>query len=151
MRMQVHLEGDNAWPDLAKKHPPVQGVEIVAVACLPAGMTSGEPSVMFRCHGEKGKVVLAQTSVKMLLVAAEAIKQKYGAEIKSEAFYVLDPKTAAEMEAAGEFKPLKCSVCGRTAIVKDTDSISPDFDQAQEDALRWNKTGKCPGCEAASN
>lgn len=78
--MMPHLSvlphGDGAWPDLAAKD--VAHVQTFAVAGLPAGMASGAPSVMLRLDLPDGRVVLAETSLKLFLSAADALRVAHG-------------------------------------------------------------------------
>lgn len=77
--MTIIMKGDNAWPDLAGKDvihlsngaPPLQ------VAVLDGGMQSGRPSVALRVDLPDGKVVIAETTARLLCTAAKAIMAKY--------------------------------------------------------------------------
>ena len=75
------MDGDNCWPDLkdnldkvihlANDAPPLQ------VALLDKGMTSGRPSVMLRIDLPDGRVVLAETSLRLFALACRAFASKY--------------------------------------------------------------------------
>ena len=76
----VHLEGDGCWPDLDRDKivhlgnaaPPIH------VACLERGVSSGRPSVGFRLDLPNGQVVIAETSVRLFLHAADLVRLRYG-------------------------------------------------------------------------
>lgn len=74
--LDVLLNGDGAWPELAERD--VTKAERVAIAGLGRGMVSGAPSVMIRIDQPDGRVVIAETSLKLLLTAADALKARYG-------------------------------------------------------------------------
>ena len=79
--MNINLEGDGVWPDLAEKAAAGQFVSVkdtIGVACLPHGMLSGKPAVAFRLDLEDGTTVVAETSLALFLTAADAYKAKYG-------------------------------------------------------------------------
>lgn len=75
----INLSGDKAWPDLdpakiihlANDAPPMH------VAVLDMGMDSGRPSVALRIDLPDGKTVVAETSARLFVSAALAIKAKY--------------------------------------------------------------------------
>ena len=75
--LRLDLNGDNCWPegrfnDIIRVPP-----ENLALATLDAGMASGRPSLAIRVDLPDGKVVFVETSVKLFLVAAAAIRAKY--------------------------------------------------------------------------
>jgi hypothetical protein len=82
-QMELILEGDGAWPDLAERMrrgrvihlgndaPPIQ------IAALAGGMASGQPSVMLRLELPDGRTVLAETSLRLFLLAAHALAGRY--------------------------------------------------------------------------
>ena len=74
--INLNLDGDGVWPDLADK----QLVEAAAihVAALSGGMASGKPSVTIRMDLPDGSVVIGQTSLALFLAAADALVIKYG-------------------------------------------------------------------------
>ena len=83
--IKVILEGDNCWTDLAEK---IQDGKVtwlrggnISIAALSKGTTSGRPSISIRIDLPDGKVVIAETSLRLFLGAAEAFKAKYGAEL----------------------------------------------------------------------
>lgn len=71
-------DGDGCWPDLAGKEliEPAQG--IINLAGLAGGMVSGKPSVGIRVNLPDGRVVIAQTSLRLFLTCADALKARYG-------------------------------------------------------------------------
>ena len=76
----VQVTGDGAWPDLAGKE--VIGYDEIMqplqIAGLAGGLASGKPSVTLRVDLPDGRVVLAQTSLALLLTAADALRARYG-------------------------------------------------------------------------
>ena len=74
--MDINLDGDNAWPDLRSKQNKIIHIsegETVKVCALDGGMSSGKPSVCFRIDLPDGRVVLAETSARLFVMAAAAI------------------------------------------------------------------------------
>ena len=74
--LHLNLEGDGAWPDLLDKV--VHRVSEFHISALAGGMSGGSPSVSFRIDLPTGEVVLAETSLALLLTAADALKARYG-------------------------------------------------------------------------
>ncbi len=72
----LHLAGDNAWPDLQEKG--FTAGEITSVAALEKGTALGLPAVMFRIELPDGKVVLAQTTLRLFLAAASSMRARFG-------------------------------------------------------------------------
>jgi len=82
--LKVIAEGDGVWPDLANRMDDVihlKDDDVIQVSGLSAGMTSGRPSVAFRFDLPDGQVVIAETSVRLFLAAAEILRARYGAEV----------------------------------------------------------------------
>lgn len=84
--IKVILEGDNCWTDLADKIKDgsvtwLKDGVVLSIAALSKGMASGKPSISIRIDLPDGKVVIAETSMRLFLGAAEAFKAKYGAEL----------------------------------------------------------------------
>lgn len=77
--MQINLDGDGVWPDLHEKE--VINTLVVAVAALGGGMTSGRPSVSFRIDLPDGRVVIAETSMRIFVNAANAFRIRYEKEL----------------------------------------------------------------------
>jgi len=80
--LSVILDGDNCWPDIRTRQQDVihlgNNAPPIQVACLTGGMTSGLPSVTFRIDLPDGKVVLAETSLRLFQIAAAAITARFG-------------------------------------------------------------------------
>jgi hypothetical protein len=75
--MKIYLEADGLWPDLAKLEEEgrlVQPSGALEVAYLEGGMASGAASVAIRIPLPDGRVVFAQTSVKLWLAASAAFQ-----------------------------------------------------------------------------
>lgn len=78
--LTVKLNGDGAWPDLAQADiihlgndaPPIQ------LSALPGGMASGLPSVAIRIDLPDGRTVIAETSMRLFVSAADALAARYG-------------------------------------------------------------------------
>jgi len=77
IKLEVILDGDGAWPDLANKKI-IRVTQGIQIAGLSRGMTSGAPSVSIRIDLPDGRTVIAETSLKLFVGAAEALKAKYG-------------------------------------------------------------------------
>lgn len=74
----LHTNGDNCWPELLEK---IERNEVVQAdpaalqfARLPGGMKSGASSVTIRVDLPDGRVVLVETSLKMLVAVARAFE-----------------------------------------------------------------------------
>lgn len=97
--VQIILEGDGVWPDLAAKQEAGtlvwlglgNGVPPIQIGALAGGMTSGEPSVAIRLDLPDGRTVVAELSLRLFMAAAHAFAARYG-----------DPST---MMATVEFGP----------------------------------------------
>lgn len=74
--LHIILDGDGAWPDLKDKR--CKQARDISISGLPAGMSSGRPSVTIRMDMPDGQTVLGETSLRLLLTAADALKAKYG-------------------------------------------------------------------------
>lgn len=73
--LKIHLEGDRCWPDLASKQPPVS--QDIEIAALPRGTVAGAPALMFRINLPDGGVVLAETTLRLLVGAVRVICAKH--------------------------------------------------------------------------
>jgi hypothetical protein len=77
----VKLEGDGAWPDLDARRADIihlgNGTNI-DLATLEAGMTSGRMSCAFRIDLPDGRIVIAETSWRLLATAVKAIAARHG-------------------------------------------------------------------------
>lgn len=70
----INLDGDNAWPDLrANLDKIIHITEGMRACALDGGMASGKPSVCFRIDLPDGRIVLAETSARLFVMAAAAI------------------------------------------------------------------------------
>lgn len=69
-----------AWPELDRDRiiHVGEGAPPIGVAVLEGGMASGAPSVALRVDLPDGKVVVAETSLKLFLAAADALKARFG-------------------------------------------------------------------------
>lgn len=79
--LTIHLDGDNAWPDLASKRDQIIHLAddaVIEVAALPGGMTSGRTSIAFRFDLPDGRTVIAETSWRLLATTVRAIAARYG-------------------------------------------------------------------------
>jgi hypothetical protein len=78
--------GDNQWPELQSKEliQVGEGADI-GVGALDAGMTSGLPSVALFIPLPDGRVVFAETSLRLFLTAADLLLARFG-----------DPRKASE-------------------------------------------------------
>lgn len=75
--LDIILDGEGCWSDLVGSASVVPG-ELKAVALLEGGMQSGKASVSFRIHLPDGKVVIAETSLSLLIGATRAFTAKTG-------------------------------------------------------------------------
>ncbi len=72
--INLKLDGDGAWPELIDQPVIHLGNDTaIGLAVLPAGMTSGRPSVMFRLDLPDGQVVCAEASWRVLATACQGI------------------------------------------------------------------------------
>ena len=82
--MTIILDGDKCWPDLTNQSGDgmadkvIDGGSIDAMACLPMGTSGGNPSVSVRINLPDGRVVIAQTTLALLLSAGDAFKARHG-------------------------------------------------------------------------
>jgi hypothetical protein len=81
--LRIVLDGEGAFPELAQLHE--QGLLIhltddadIAVTSLAGGMQSGDPSAAFVFRLPDGRAVFAETSLRLLLTAADALKSRHG-------------------------------------------------------------------------
>jgi hypothetical protein len=78
--INLRLEGDGGIPEMAeaiKKNKVIEVDEIV-LSALEGGMKSGAPSVSIGIPLPDGRWVFAQTSLRLFLACAEALKIRYG-------------------------------------------------------------------------
>lgn len=77
--INLKLDGDGAWPDLMDRGVIHLGDDTeIGMCVLPAGMTSGRPSVAFRFDLPDGGAVMAEASWRVLATAVRAIAARYG-------------------------------------------------------------------------
>jgi hypothetical protein len=77
------LEGDGAWPDIAAKKRQGKLVwlrpdAVIGMAALAGGMTSGRASIAFRFDLPDGRCVFAETSLRALYTATKALVTRHG-------------------------------------------------------------------------
>lgn len=79
--LNIIQDGDNCWPDLPEKEvlnlmhtnaPPI------SLAALPGGMQSGRTSISIRIDLPDGRVLLTETSLRLLQVACRAFTARFG-------------------------------------------------------------------------
>ncbi len=79
--LDLKLDGDNAYPDLAGRSETVihlgNDAPPIGITALEGGMASGRVSVMLRLDLPDGRVVLAETSLRLFLLAADALRARY--------------------------------------------------------------------------
>lgn len=84
--IKVILEGDSCWPELLDKLMVGKIIHlregVLQIAGLSKGMKSGKPSISIRIDLPDGRVVLAETSMRLFLSAAEAFEQRYRKELE---------------------------------------------------------------------
>ena len=77
--LSIKLDGDGVWPDLLKPGARVEwlrgGGEMAALA---AGTVGGKPTIALRLDLPDGQVVVWQTTLRLLVVAARAFVARYG-------------------------------------------------------------------------
>lgn len=82
VHLVIKLEGDGVWTDLVKDDERIihigNGAPPLQITVLEGGMTSGKPSVSLRVDLPDGRIVIAETSLALLLAAADAFKARYG-------------------------------------------------------------------------
>jgi hypothetical protein len=76
--IELHLDGDGAFPDLDPGTCIHVAETTIGVAVLSGGMASGRESVTFRFTLPDGRDVVAETSWRALGTAARAIASRYG-------------------------------------------------------------------------
>lgn len=82
----VNLDGDGAWPDLADKTDRIVHITDIDVAVLAHGTKGGRPSVAFRMDLPDGQVVFAETTLRLFLTAAAAMKGRFPFDAKEAGF-----------------------------------------------------------------
>ena len=77
LALTILMEGDGMLKDIPEEKI-VHVVQPITVAALDQGMTSGKPSVAIAIPLEDGRIVLAETSMRLFLAAARAFRTRYG-------------------------------------------------------------------------
>lgn len=80
IQIDIILEGDGAYADFADKkiiHLGV-GAPPIRITGLRGGMTSGRPSVSIGIQIDPEIMILAETSLRLFLDAADALREYYG-------------------------------------------------------------------------
>lgn len=72
--LDVHIDGDGAWPDLIDDQGNKNFTEgqLVGVARITNGTTGGSSSVTFRIELPDGRIILAQTTFSLIYQATNA-------------------------------------------------------------------------------
>lgn len=82
--IDLYLEGDGAFPELkdeitAGRYEHLSDNDTIKLSLLDSGMKSGKPSVIMAFRLPiSGKLVLAETSLRLLQTAMAAINERYG-------------------------------------------------------------------------
>lgn len=85
--LEIHLDGDGCWPDLAEKqaagklHEPGR---LAGVALLPSATTAGKHTVTFRVELPDGSIATAETTLALLVTAVGGLKTR--AEMQGQSF-----------------------------------------------------------------
>ena len=81
--IHIILEGDGAFRDLQGKEDLIIDLadKPFTVAALTRGTTGGKPSVMIRLDLPDGRVVLQQTTARLWIVVARALRGKWPDEL----------------------------------------------------------------------
>lgn len=74
--LKIVLDGDGKFNHLGGR--PQRPVTELSITALEGGMKSGNPSVALVVELGDGSYVLAETSLKLFLAAADAFRAKYG-------------------------------------------------------------------------
>ena len=77
--INIHLDGDGCWPDLADKMGTENLIEVrnIEIGVLERGMTSGRTSISIKINLPDGKIVLYQGSLREFILGVETIKTRY--------------------------------------------------------------------------
>jgi hypothetical protein len=78
--LTLKLDGDGAWPDLVEKRERGELIHVTGfeLGALAAGMGSGLPSIALRIDLPDGRVVIAESSLRLFLTAYEALVIRFG-------------------------------------------------------------------------
>ena len=82
LAITLRLDGDGMLDDLGDRELVHLGNDAppLRVGALAGGMASGRTSVAFGFELPDGRVVLAETSLRLFLAAADALRARYGDE-----------------------------------------------------------------------
>ncbi len=80
--LEIRLEGDVSFPEYKEhvKEGKIISVSHIKLTALTAGMSSNKTSVALFIDLPDGKVVFAETSLRLFLIAARMLQAKYGEE-----------------------------------------------------------------------
>jgi hypothetical protein len=86
--LRVIMEGDGIWPDLpelAEAGMLINGMASgqppdITFAALPEGTVEGRPSITIRLDFPDGRVVLAETTMRLFLAVARSFGARFPAE-----------------------------------------------------------------------
>lgn len=81
--IDLHLDGDGAWPELATLSPErvislMASPPALGLAVLPHGTARGYPAVVLRIDLPDGRVLVTQTTLRLLLTAVRAMVARHG-------------------------------------------------------------------------
>jgi hypothetical protein len=85
--LPLFIHGDSAWPDLTAKRDTGLLVNVMdedgalELAALPQGTVGGRTTVTIRVNLPGGRVVLAQTTLRLLKAAVRAFEAAHGEAI----------------------------------------------------------------------
>lgn len=83
--LQIHLDGDGCWPDLAslKAAGKLEWDNVpVEIALLKGGMQSGKASVAMRFNFPDGRVFICETSADLFVTAGKSIEVRASDQFK---------------------------------------------------------------------
>lgn len=75
--LRIHMDADNAWPDLKAAPDKATMAEFQGVALMEQGTVKGNPTVWVRLELPDGTVALGQTTAKLFCSAAKAFLAKH--------------------------------------------------------------------------
>lgn len=85
-RLAIIVDGQGAWPDLADRA--VLQAKQVEVAGLADGTQGGNPTVAIRADMTDGQVAIVETTLRLFLSAADALRERYGDPRKDDEMWV---------------------------------------------------------------
>jgi hypothetical protein len=75
--IDLNLNGDNAWPDIASKDVVHLPDAVWHVAALEGGMTSGKVSLALRLDLPDGTTLVAETSLAAWIAATSTLRGRF--------------------------------------------------------------------------